>query len=847
MGSNLESSSTSEVSETPEIETDNTQSAETDATSEDFEDCSVNEASDSDQPEACTDASEDDEDYSDCSAQMETQEEVPEIKENDEDDFSDCGVSENTENTTDADHIEEDHFDETEEATEEDEMPPEVGEVADEDETPPETEQATAEDEVPHETEEIADEDEIPPETEGVAEEDEIPPEMEEAAGEDEVPPEAEEVTDKNEVPSATDEAAEEETSDQTSENLSEENAESTADETDNSEEDAGEDKKEEKENLEESTKTTDGIEAEQAEMATQQERLSLQERIDKVFEKEEVSADEINKLKEEHAAELEAKVEERDAIEAQHKSKFDEVLSKEKGSEEYKQALQEYNALQDQKMILDEQVADLKKQQALLEDKENSAHQAQQPEPEEKSLFGWFNRKQPDTTEMPAVHFGTYEVDSYGFIKGENYQSYIKDWEGYSADRYKTEMFDQAREQMISPALVEGIRVSDSDVENPDIFWNQHQRGGTEGSFEEIAKNIPEVRDRLAAGASLNVLMEDEHLGSCAAIYFHPSNMPEVIKCGDYYEFQSNGRHRILAARNMGYDIPVKVIGERTIEAPGSMDAEELKVMLYEQAVVPQQNVWDEEKWGPNPFKDEWDEKKWGPNPFKDSEPEKAETKEAPPRSDLDSQKYTAIVGALENKNVEYRPIKATEKVRTEQEIIKRVSGGDMTKGSCSSLAFAYAGNVAGYDVLDYRDGDSRQFFSSRSSVQMISELPDVKATVLKGTNDIETAKQLLSNMQDEKAYYLATGAHAAIVKRVGDKYQYLELQHQSDGNGWHNLEENTLRRRFGCKETRAEACTSFLIDVDSLANSSEFRNILGYINTAEDKQRKGSRGSVR
>ncbi len=604
MGSNLESSSTSEVSETLKIETDNTQSAETDATSEDFEDCSVNETSDGDQAEACTDASEDDEDYSDCSAQMETQEEVPEIKENDEDDFSDCGVSENTENTTDVDHIEGDHFDEDEELSDENDegLTDENDEdLSEEDEAPPKTEEATEEDEVPHETEEIADEAEIPPETEGVAEEDEIPPEMEKVDSEDEVPPEAKEATDENEVPSATDEAAEEEASDQTSENLYEEYAESTADETDNFEEDAEEDKREEKESLEEAAKTTDEIEAE---MATQQERLSLQERIDKAFENEEMSAGEINKLKEEHAAELEAKVAERDAIEAQRKSKFDEVLSKEKGSEEYKQALQEYNTLQDQKMVLDEQVAEMKNQQSLLDEKASTANKTQQSETEEKSLFGWFNRKQPDTTEMPAVHFGTYEVDSYGFIKGENYQSYIKDWEGYSADRYKTEMFDQAKEQMISPSLVEGIRISNNDIENPNIFWSQHESGGTVESFEKIATNIPAVRDRLAAGESLRDLMADPQLGCCASIYFHPDSMPEVIKCGDYYEFQSNGRHRILVARNMGYDIPVKVVGERTIEEAGVVEPNGLGTTPIEQTAQSQQDVWDEDKWGADPFK---------------------------------------------------------------------------------------------------------------------------------------------------------------------------------------------------------------------------------------------------
>lgn len=58
-------------------------------------------------------------------------------------------------------------------------------------------------------------------------------------------------------------------------------------------------------------------------------------------------------------------------------------------------------------------------------------------------------------------------------------------------------------------------------------------------------------------------------------------------------------------------------------------------------------------------------------------------------------------MVDALEKANVEYRPIQLAEQGRTEQDIINRLSGGDMTKGSCSSLALAYAGNKAGYDVL--------------------------------------------------------------------------------------------------------------------------------------------------
>lgn len=209
-------------------------------------------------------------------------------------------------------------------------------------------------------------------------------------------------------------------------------------------------------------------------------------------------------------------------------------------------------------------------------------------------------------------------------------------------------------------------------------------------------------------------------------------------------------------------------------------------------------------------------------------------------------SKEYQSIVNALEKEKVEYLQIQKAEKDRHPKEIISRISGGDMTEGSCSSLALAYAGNVAGYDVLDFRGGKSRSFFSLRSTVEMIAEIPEIKSTILEGTNDIEAARQLLSGLEDGKEYYLAVGNHAAIVRKCGDSFQYLELQHPSNGNGWQTLDDSILRQRFVCRDIRLQPCTSILMDVDSMANSPEFCRILGYINTDEGTQRKGESGNV-
>lgn len=169
-----------------------------------------------------------------------------------------------------------------------------------------------------------------------------------------------------------------EEVSEATTDELTEEDVETMVEEKSEDIDDAIEEKKEEQEAVEAVEETAEALEDEQAEQVDEKKAKSLQERIDGAFEKEEVSSSEINDLRDENAAELQAKIEEKSATEAELKNKFDEVLSKEKGSDEYKQSLQEYNALQDQKASLDERIASMEKQQDLLDKKSLELREAQ-------------------------------------------------------------------------------------------------------------------------------------------------------------------------------------------------------------------------------------------------------------------------------------------------------------------------------------------------------------------------------------------------------------------------------------------------------------------------------------
>lgn len=108
---------------------------------------------------------------------------------------------------------------------------------------------------------------------------------------------------------------------------------------------------------------------------------------------------------------------------------------------------------------------------------------------------------------------------------------------------------------------------------------------------------------------------------------------------------------------------------------------------------------------------------------------------------------------------------------------------------------------------------------------------------------------------MEDDKEYYFAPGCHAAVVRKTEGKYQYLELQSETE-NGWIDFSTNTLKMRFGCKRSHSVRVggrsikykqKTVLIEVDSLSESDDFNMLTGYINTAVNEQKKGAGGSVK
>lgn len=243
---------------------------------------------------------------------------------------------------------------------------------------------------------------------------------------------------------------------------------------------------------------------------------------------------------------------------------------------------------------------------------------------------------------------------------------------------------------------------------------------------------------------------------------------------------------------------------------------------------------------------------------------PKTAVVKKLPDLDALDNETLLTFVKQLDNKGVEYREVKLHPEPLSDEDIIKALAGGDLTKGSCASVGLCYIGQVGGVDVKDFRDGKSRDFFATTMNLKALGKLPKVKMfECSQYKTSVANGFKLLQQCELGKKYYFVNGCHASIVRRTGEgkeDFEYLELQSPYT-NGWKPMHHefsskwgshvttvrDTLKNRFGQTTYDDVTKRTFMFDVDSMKDSDELKKILGYINTADDKQRKGKSGQIR
>ena len=213
-------------------------------------------------------------------------------------------------------------------------------------------------------------------------------------------------------------------------------------------------------------------------------------------------------------------------------------------------------------------------------------------------------------------------------------------------------------------------------------------------------------------------------------------------------------------------------------------------------------------------------------------------------------TKKYSLLIGQASGIGVSSNPVKRLVSHLSSDAIVSRLAGGDLTKGSCSSLAIAYAANRKGLDVLDFRGGESLRMFSQLKNIKLLAE---VGGYVMQDYNGYTLANRLISLVQPGKEYYFTSGSHAAIVRKSGTAYEFLELQDpETAGNGFKPLTVKQLKSRFGTKKSRTSygiklMFTEVLVDIDKMTDSPKFKELVSFINTEAGKQQKGVHGNIK
>ena len=213
----------------------------------------------------------------------------------------------------------------------------------------------------------------------------------------------------------------------------------------------------------------------------------------------------------------------------------------------------------------------------------------------------------------------------------------------------------------------------------------------------------------------------------------------------------------------------------------------------------------------------------------------------------------FTDKVNELKKSGIEYKEVTELKQPLSEEKIIDKLGGGDQTKGSCVSLAYAYAANKAGYDVTDYRGGDSQDWFATGNRGR-INQLPDtLEVKFGRDATPGKVMKFLSDNIGDGEEYVVSAGKHCTVVKKENGKLRYLELQQEPGARyksgigvkGWKPMTKaSTFSDRFAYSKKYGFYSGASIIKVSDLPKAVGFKEMVGYLNTAPDRQQKGVKG---
>ena len=155
---------------------------------------------------------------------------------------------------------------------------------------------------------------------------------------------------------------------------------------------------------------------------------------------------------------------------------------------------------------------------------------------------------------------------------------------------------------------------------------------------------------------------------------------------------------------------------------------------------------------------------------------------------------------------------------------------------------------------MLDFRGGESMEFFASKlNKLSMFEHICKEKIQMDADKSYTTSAIRLLKKAKEGHVYYMGTGKHAAYIRLINGKYEYLELQSPYENeNGWTRFSKNpknTFTKRFKTEIDNSYGFEkiSYLVDINDFCRNEEFKHIVGYINTKASEQNRGIYGRRR
>ncbi len=147
---------------------------------------------------------------------------------------------------------------------------------------------------------------------------------------------------------------------------------------------------------------------------------------------------------------------------------------------------------------------------------------------------------------------------------------------------------------------IVDASKIDMTDARGMDDehFWEHH--GNTKEDYMRIAEHIPDVQKELDSGKTLDEIREDPELRDTVAAYYDADKMVKVEEKPDgSYEFQDDGRYRVAAAQELGYEIPVDVVNKGEFrkegeDADGTDVSENAETMTEKESAKSMENIED-------------------------------------------------------------------------------------------------------------------------------------------------------------------------------------------------------------------------------------------------------------